>query len=599
MFIPEDKINQIKERTNIVDIIGEYVRLKKSGNNYRGLCPFHTEKTPSFTVNPDKGIFHCFGCGSGGNAFNFIMKFKGVTFPEAVKLVGERVGIQVNLSYNGEDVEHGKYRKLLNVIKEVVDFYIRCLYSSEGKKALEYLRSRLISPETIKHFNLGFAPESWDSALNSLRRKGFNDLLIEEAGIVVKRKSGSGYYDRFRNRIIFPIQDTSGRFIGLGGRVLPGSDAELPKYINTNENMVFHKGKHLYGLYQAENPIRNMDSIFIAEGYVDVLRMHEAGYRNTVAPLGTALTEEQVSLFMRYTRNVYLVFDPDEAGRKATLKSISLMHRKGIDPFVIRLPANCDPGDFFNSHSNEDFDLLIKEAIPGIDFIISYYLGHKNLYTANEKLVILKTLSEYYTNMGNEIFQADFLLKVSNALDVNKNIVEREMRPPSKPWAESPPVISSLQRKKSIIDIELYLLLLVMANPDLFPFIESRLDESYFHGKYTKKLWNAILQVSKTPSWNAASVLDRLEDQRFIEYLSGRLMEEIFIKNPKEQVIDVLAKLKETRVKERLHLVNLQLKKAELENDTVLETELIMEMSTWRSELEKVRLLRATKANFL
>lgn len=598
MFIPEDKINQIKERTNIVDVIGEYVRLKKSGNNYRGLCPFHTEKTPSFTVNPDKGIYHCFGCGSGGNAFNFIMKFKGVSFPEAVRLIGERVGIQVNI-YNGEDNERGTYRTLLNIIKEVVDLYRRCLYSDEGKKALEYLQSRLISQETIKCFNLGFAPESWDFALTSLRRKGFNDTLIEEAGIVVKRKSGSGYYDRFRNRIIFPIQDTSGRFIGLGGRVLPDGDTELPKYINTNENMVFHKGKHLYGLYQAENQIRKMDYIFIVEGYIDVLRMHEAGYGNTVAPLGTALTEEQVSLFMRYTRNAYLVFDPDEAGRKATLKSISLMHRKGIDPSVIRLPANCDPGDFFNSHSNEDFELLMKEAIPGIDFIISYHTGHKNLYTANEKVVILKALSEYYTNMGNEIFQADFLSKVSKALDIDKNIVEREMSPPSKPWAESPPVTSSVQRKKRGIDIELYLLLLVIANPDLFPFIEARLDESYFHGKYTKKLWNAILEVSNTPNWNAASVLDRLEDQKFIEYLSGRLMEEIFVKNPKEQVIDVLAKLKETRLRERLHLVNLQLKKAELENDTVLETELMMEMSNWRSELEKVRLLKAAKADLL
>ncbi len=596
MRIPEETINRIKERTSIVDLIGEYVQLKKAGKTYRGLCPFHTEKTPSFMVSPDKGIYHCFGCGVGGNAFNFIMKFKGVSFPEAVTLVGEKVGIQVR-AFTQEGTDRGTFGALLTIIGETVELYKKSLFSEEGKRVLDYLHTRRISPATLKAFHIGFAPDSWDHALNYLRKRGFSEPLIEESGIIVKRKSGSGYYDRFRNRIIFPIQDTIGRFIGFGGRVLPGSDPDLPKYINTNENAVFHKGRHLYGLYQAEAVIRKSDSIFIVEGYVDVLRMHEAGYTNTVAPLGTALTEEQVSLFMRYTRNNYLVFDSDEAGTKATLKSISLMHRKGIDPSVIRLPAGCDPGDFFDSYTPEDFNLLIKDAVTGFDFIVSYHTGHKNLYTAHEKLIIIKALSEHYTNMVDEIFQTEFLSKVSKALKIDRTIVEREMSRSRGAWIRPSTTARKVPKKNRSIDTELYLLLLLLANPDLFHFTEARLDESYFHGKWTRKLWNAILHVHEIHDWTASTVFSYLDDEKFVEYLSGRCMEEIFTKNPKEQVIDVLATLKEIRLRERLYAVNDQLKKAELENDAELETELMMEKSACRSELEKVRLLRAKKAN--
>ncbi|KKK60786.1 hypothetical protein LCGC14_3020880, partial [marine sediment metagenome] len=255
---------QIKEKTNIIGVIGEYVNLKSSGQNYKGLCPFHSEKTPSFTVSPHKNIFHCFGCGVGGNVFNFLMKFKGISFPDAVKMLGERAGIQVNTSKSDRNFAE-KRDVIYQIIQKAASAYVKALFSNLGTKAIEYLKGRNIDTGTIKSFKIGYAPERWDAMLSYLKAEGYSNEKIEEAGLIIKKKSGSGYYDRFRNRIIFPIQDNIGRVIGFGGRDFGNNDPNIPKYINTVENTVFHKGRYLYGFNESEQSIRKEGSLFIVE----------------------------------------------------------------------------------------------------------------------------------------------------------------------------------------------------------------------------------------------------------------------------------------------------------------------------------------------
>ncbi|UCB47352.1 MAG: DNA primase, partial [Spirochaetota bacterium] len=347
MYISEDTINQIKNQVNIVEIIGEFVPLKRTGQNYKALCPFHTEKTPSFIVNPQKGIFHCFGCGVGGNVFNFLMKFKGIGFPDAVRLLGERVGVHIKTDGEGGE-KKGKADILYAINKTATSFFINNLLSEKGGQALKYLKIRKIDSNTTKAFHVGYSLNSWDALLLYLQSRGFGMKELEESGLILKKRKGDGYYDRFRNRIIFPIQDSIGRFVGFGARLLETENDKGPKYINSSENLLFHKGKQLYGFYAAEEFIRKEDSVFVVEGYFDVIRMYKEGLKNTVAPLGTALTEEQIALVLRYTRNIYLLFDPDEAGLKAALRSINLLFKREVEPYILRFPQGKDPGDFFD-----------------------------------------------------------------------------------------------------------------------------------------------------------------------------------------------------------------------------------------------------------
>jgi DNA primase len=600
--ISDDTINEIKSRAHIVDVIGEYVHLKQAGNNYKGLCPFHSEKTASFMVSPSKGIFHCFGCGAGGNVFTFLMKFKGITFPEAVRMLGEKVGVRVS----AESVISGSEKKIESIYqinKETAHLFAKNLDTRSGEVAREYLRNRKIDLETLKSYQIGYAPDRWDALLTYFVKKGYSADLLEEAGLIVQRKRGTGYYDRFRNRIMFPIQDSMERVIGFGGRTFGSSDADTPKYINSNENPVYHKGKNLYGFNIASEYIRKSGFVLIVEGYMDVLRMFKEGFRNTVAPLGTALTEEQLSLIMRYTRKIFLCFDPDEAGKKAMIRAAYLMHSKGIDPSIILLPSGRDPGDFFDEYRREDFQLFVDGAEPGIHFIVDSFVDRKKSYTANEKIVILRGLSEYYLGMSDTILQDEFLKNISSSLGISDTLIKQELdslshqRLSNASKRRAPSTKDAQTKLKSSISAEQYLLLLLLSNPEFLSIAESRLDESYFRGKWTKQLWSAIIKANAHGGWNSGTVFDYLDNEKYIEYLSGKLIEENLNMNPEEQIIDVVATLKEKRIREKIETINDQLRDAELENDEQRAKNLIIEKQAYRNELEKIKILRTNKSH--
>ena len=351
--ISELKIEEVRSASDIVDVVSDYVQLKKSGSNLFGLCPFHNEKTPSFSVNPGMGIFKCFGCGVGGDVFQFVMGIEHVTFPEAVRLLAGRAGIE--LPEEGAALEDStESERIHHALRHAARFFYRSLTDSEeGRPALEYLIGRGISPASIKRFGIGYAPDRWDSLLKDAADHRIDEETLEKAGLAIARKSGDGHYDRFRDRVMFPIFSGSGKVVGFGGRILRG-DPQQPKYINTPETSVYHKSQVLYGLYQARRTIREKKEVYVVEGYTDVVALHQNSVENVVATCGTSLTPDHLRLIRRYADAVIFLNDGDTAGDASNLRSIDLALRQDLTPYVIELPENADPASLAEDLSQED-----------------------------------------------------------------------------------------------------------------------------------------------------------------------------------------------------------------------------------------------------
>ncbi|MBX7290102.1 DNA primase [Clostridium chauvoei] len=363
MQISEEILEKIKEQNDIVDVISESVRLKRSGRNFSGLCPFHNEKTPSFSVSQDKQIYKCFGCGEAGNVITFVMKTKNLPFVDAVKYLGERVNITIEDGNKGKSPITKKKEMLYNVNVEAARFLFRNLMSTSEAK--DYFLNRGIKEETMKRFGLGFAKESWNNLLLYLRKRGFNEEILLEAGLVSTSQKTGNKYDRFRNRVIFPVFDYRGKVIGFGGRVL---DDSKPKYLNSPETLVFQKGTNLYGLNFAIKSNLKERYFIIVEGYMDLITLHQYGITNVVASLGTALTTNQARLLKRYADKVIISYDADIAGQTATLRGLEILKDAGFEVRVLNIPQGKDPDEFVRSNGKEAFKNLIKNAEPLIDY---------------------------------------------------------------------------------------------------------------------------------------------------------------------------------------------------------------------------------------
>lgn len=369
-FIPEEKIEEIKNAADIVEVVSDYVLLKKTGKNYSGLCPFHTEKDASFTVSPAKQIFHCFGCNTGGNVFNFLIRHDGVSFPEAVRLLARRYGIDLPERKMSQAMREqiSEREKLLAINRMAMDYYHRnLLHDSYGKQAMAYLKKRGMEPSIVDRFQLGYARNAWDGLRNYLQKKRVPMNLMEKSGLVIPRKSGTGYYDRFRERIVFPIYNLNKQVVGFGGRVL---DASLPKYLNSPETPVYSKSKLLYGLHLARNKCRETRTVYIVEGYFDLLALHQYGVENAGATLGTALTTEHIHMIKGFAEKVILVFDGDDAGIQASLRSVGIFIEKGMQARVMLLPRGDDPDSFMRKYGLEAFKEIADKSRSVISFIM-------------------------------------------------------------------------------------------------------------------------------------------------------------------------------------------------------------------------------------
>jgi len=377
----EEIIQKIKEENDIVDIVSEVVTLKKTGKNYLGRCPFHNEKTPSFTVSSEKQIYKCFGCGEAGNVISFVMKTRNMAFPEAVKLLGEKVGIVVDDadSPGKSSATNEKFKRMYDINVQAARYFYTNL--KRFKAPYEYLKGRGITDETIKKFGIGFSLDNWQGIRSYLKQRGFSEEEILELGLTTKNEKGN-IYDRFRNRIIFPVFNVSGRVIGFGGRVL---DDSKPKYLNSPETPIFHKGTNLYGLNLAikNNPAR---TVIMVEGYMDVISLSQQGVTNVVATLGTALTEGQCKLLKRYIDTVIVSFDSDIAGQNATIRGLEILQKSGFDLKILQIPSGKDPDEFIRSYGREKFLNLIDGALPIIDFKLR--MAEKGIDFSKQEMVI-------------------------------------------------------------------------------------------------------------------------------------------------------------------------------------------------------------------
>lgn len=425
-IIPKEVIEDIRLKNDIVSVISKYIDLKKAGKNYKGLCPFHGEKEPSFFVSPEKQLFYCFGCHEGGNVFNFIMKIDNLTFPEACEFLAEQAGIKIPDS----KVEKPGYIKEKERIKELnnlsAHFYHKILMkSTKAEEARRYLKNRGVKKETIKSFTLGFAPEGWDYLANFLLKKGFNEELLLKAGLCNESSKGKKIYDRFRNRIIYPIKDKRGDVLGFGGRVL--SEKVHPKYLNSPQTPVFNKRGILYGMDLSIKQVRETESAIIVEGYMDTIMLYQFGFENVLAPLGTSFTEAQGRILKYNVKNVYILFDADAAGEAATLRSLELLQDMGLVVKVCQLPGEMDPDDYLNEFGPDRFqNEIMQEAMPLAYYCLRQAAANKDFGSIEDKKEFVSEAIPVIAKLKSPVEQEEYLKLIANWLKTEKNIIERE-----------------------------------------------------------------------------------------------------------------------------------------------------------------------------
>lgn len=417
--LDSDVINRILDENNIVDVIEEYLPLKKAGNNYSTNCPFHKEKTPSFIVSPDKQMFHCFGCGESGDSISFLTKYKNYTFVEAAEYLARKAGIvleEINPSSKQNQNKQLEDR-LYKINRDAALYYFNNL--KNYPEVLNYLKSRKIDINVIKKFGIGYAINQWDNLLKHLIQKGYIEEDILKAGLIVKKQNSNSYYDRFRNRVMFPIFDVKGRIIGFGGRVL---DDSLPKYLNSPETIIFNKGYNLYGLNLAKEAVKDK-SFILVEGYMDVIKMHTYGYNNTVAALGTSLTDNQIKLMKRYSKNFYVALDADNAGQNAALKAINMFKKNSLDAKVIIIPNAKDPDEYLNKFGKINFDKLIENSLDYYSFLEFHF---KEILENSNKVEYINKFFDNIVNVTSEIEKELIFEKLSRKVGVSKESIVKE-----------------------------------------------------------------------------------------------------------------------------------------------------------------------------
>lgn len=416
--LDSDVIKRIIDENNIVDVIEEYLPLKKAGANYSTNCPFHKEKTPSFIVSPDKQMFHCFGCGESGDSISFLSKYKNYTFVEAAEFLANRAGIvleEINSSNSNSSKQLTDM--LYKINREAAAFFYKNLRLNPH--VVRYLNSRKIYAEVIKSFGIGYANDEWDKLLKYLRNKGYNEEDILKTGLIIRNEKYNSYYDRFRNRVMFPIFDVKKRIIGFGGRVI---DDSLPKYLNSPESMVFNKGYNLYGINIAKENVRDK-SFILVEGYMDVIKMHVHGYSTAVAALGTSFTENQAKLLKRYSKSFYIAFDSDSAGQQAALKAMNMLKRNSLECRVIIITDAKDPDEYLNKYGKPSFDKLIENSLDYYSFLEFHY---KEKLENSNKVEYINNFFDNIININSEIEKELIFDKLSRKVGVSKESIIKE-----------------------------------------------------------------------------------------------------------------------------------------------------------------------------
>ncbi|MEF8726304.1 MAG: DNA primase [Candidatus Bipolaricaulota bacterium] len=414
-------IDRIREKVDIVELVSRYVNLKQAGKSYKGVCPFHEDNDPSLTVDPTKKLWHCFGCGAGGDVFNFLMKIENLSFPDAARELAQETGVKVPDRQGGSGTS-----KLTNLMNEVNDyFHSNLLRKGVGKKARQYLENRGYGEETIKEFSLGYALDSWNSLTNKFQGE-YSPGNLEKVGLVKKSDKGR-YYDRFRNRLIFPIRSVRGKVIAFGGRILD-SDEKGPKYLNSPNSPLFQKGETFYGLASARRELGKTDQAILVEGYTDVIAPASRGIKNVIASMGTSLTKDQVKLLSRYVSEVIIAYDRDQAGQQATLKGLKLLRNEGLGVRVAMLPPDGDPADIIEKEGAEKLREILDEATPFHEFYLELLEDEYDLSTVEGREKALKSSTKFLSNIQSPPLRHELIDKLKGMLNVSASEITRRIR---------------------------------------------------------------------------------------------------------------------------------------------------------------------------
>lgn len=563
MAIPEHIIDQIRNGTDIVEVISSYVPLKKTGRSYKAPCPFHNEKTPSFVVSPDKQIYHCFGCGAGGNVFSFLMKHENLEFPEAVEMLAQKAGIPLPHESASSRAASSLANQLYKVEELACAYFEACL--AKDRAAQEYLSGRGVGPETARSLKIGLAPGGWQGLAAHLVKQGVSGELAEKAGLVIAGEKG-GYYDRFRNRITFPIIDMRNRILGFGARVM---DASLPKYINSPETPIYSKGRNLYGLNLSKDAIKKAGSALIVEGYLDFIVPYQAGVRNIIATLGTALTVDQVKLLKRFTETVVMVYDPDAAGEAASIRNLDLFLTEDMNVYVAELTGGLDPDSFIRKSGAEEFLALIKRSRNIFDYKFEKLAQRIDTRTLHGKTRLVAEMLPTISKINNAVFRSGLVRRLSEKLSVDEDAIKTELKKLKPSGGGEPPPMAPADVKRDAGNAEKVILALLLDGGSAVDRIIAHLAIDEFRDSSIRDIASVIYgmrkeQIEVNPAW----LISRMGNNTAAAVLVSEAVSVLEMLLDKEKALeDCIARIKKDNLKDRLSRIQEAIRQAHSQHD--------------------------------
>ena len=594
MRYSDEILDEVRNSNDIVEVISQYVHLKRSGRNYFGLCPFHNEKSPSFSVSPDKQIFHCFGCGVGGNVISFISKIEGIGFKEAIENLAERANIKLPTIENNVDSKKEELKsKVYKVNAFAAEYYHKRLYQSQAKIGQEYIKKRKLNNETLESYKIGFSG-TFSELYNALKKEGFGDTEILESGLVNKNEKGT-YIDRYRNRIIIPIFDERNRVIAFGGRVL---DDSKPKYINSNENIVYSKGRHLFGLNVAKKA--DTKKLLIVEGYMDAISLHQRGITNVVASLGTALTQSQGWLLRKNCEQVILGFDSDGAGQTAILRAMEVMQNMGCDIRVLQMTGAKDPDEYVIKYGSANFQKLMDNAISLIEFKVKVLKKDLNLDNAADKIRFLNEIASLISKIDNTMEREIYIEKIAKGYNISKEAIFAQVNKlkyagnqdkkalektykirPAKKTDETNEAIPEelIRRENTLISI-------LINEPQNFKIIKQKISPEDFKLSLNKIIIEELYKELEKENYNITSILDHIENEEVQNHLTAIMAEDYGITDNQKAIEDIFTKYERGKLEKRRDEI---LKQIEEEQDTEKRKEMGQELNEIILKLVKIK----------
>ena len=589
----DELIEEVRQSNDIVDIISQYVHLTRKGRNYFGLCPFHNEKSPSFSVSPDRQIFHCFGCGVGGNVYTFLMKIEGITFKDAVEQLAERANIQLPvLNNNADNAREELKAKVYKVNEFTAEFYHQNLYKPTAKIAQEYVKKRKMNRDTLEAYQIGYSGK-FDELYQALKKQGFAEKEILESGLVNKNDNGK-YIDRYRNRLMFPICDVRGKVIAFGGRVL---DDSKPKYINSPENIVYSKGRHLFGLNVAKK--YSKEKIIIVEGYMDVISLYQRGIMNVVGALGTALTEQQGWLLRKSTEQIILGFDADGAGQTAVARSMEILQKMGCDMRVLQIEGAKDPDEFIVKFGEGRFKLAVENAISLVEFKVKNLKKELNLENTGDKIKFLNEISKILSKIQNTMEREVYIEKIAKGYNISKEAIYAEVNKMIYTGEKTEKILQNRKvqvnqiKKEETTDIDedltkrenTIISLLLDANIEIFQKIKKYLKPEDFRHPINKKIAIKLYEELEKEDPNINKLVDEL-DEEAQNHITMVMATEYEIENAEKAVDDILQKYEREKLEIKKQEI---LKKLETEQQEDLKKQLGKELSNIIIALAKIK----------